>query len=97
MVDTSGIVDLLLRQETGDEVARLLEREQVIHAPDVLVFEVLSALRRATFRERITSDRAERAIGRLGRLPIDLFPSLQLRYGAWRHRHNLKIGDALFL
>jgi predicted nucleic acid-binding protein len=48
-------------------------------------------------RERIPPRRAGEALEDLGDLPIDLFPSLELRYGAWRHRHNLKIGDALFL
>ena len=97
VLDSSGIVDLLVGGESAREVKQLIAGEQLVHAPDVVIFEVLSALRRAEHCQRITTVRAHEAIEDLGDLPMEIYPSLALRHAAWTHRHNLRIGDALFL
>ncbi len=97
VVDTSAVVDFLLGIGVAADVERLLEREEPLAAPDVLVFEVLAVLRREALREVVPEPRAAAAVEDLGDLSIDLFPSLPLRTRAWALRRNLTAADALFV
>lgn len=96
VVDTSAVVDFLLGTGVADQVEALMALEGEVAAPDLLVFEVVAVLRRETLRGGITEERAVGAIGDLGDLPVELFPSLPLRYRAWELRRNLTAADALF-
>lgn len=96
VVDTSAVVDYLLGSGAAAEVQRMLERERVLAAPDVLVFEVLAVLRRWVRRGELPAARARGALDDLGDLPLVLFPSLALRSRAWELRENLTAADALF-
>ena len=79
VVDTSAVVDLLLGIGVADEVGALFSREGELAAPDVLVFEVLAVLRRATLRGQLRDERAAGAVSDLGDLALALIPSLPLR------------------
>ncbi|MGH2853651.1 MAG: type II toxin-antitoxin system VapC family toxin [Solirubrobacteraceae bacterium] len=96
VIDTSGVVDFLLGVGVAKHVETLMAREGELAAPDLLVFEVLAVLRRATHRGTVTDSRATAAVDDLGDLPIELFPSLPLRRRAWALRRNLTAADALF-
>ena len=96
VLDTSGVVDLLLGVGAVSEVGKLLE-EETVAAPDVLVFEVLSVLRRHTLGGITTVPRAYGALVDLGDLALELVPSLGLRHRAWELRDNFTAGDALFV
>jgi predicted nucleic acid-binding protein len=96
VVDTSGVIDLLLEVGAVSEVEQLLEDETVA-APDVLVFEVLSVLRRHVLRGIVTAPRAQGALDDLADVALDLVPSLVLRRRAWELRDNLTAADALFV
>lgn len=96
VLDTSAVVDFLLGSGVAREVEELLS-EGPAAAPDVLVFEVLAVLRRATLRREIPGARAESAVEDLGDLPLDLFPALPLRRHAFELRRNLTAADALFV
>ncbi len=64
--DSSAMVDFVLGVGAAVTVQQLLdERRDQATAPDVLVFEVLSALRRAIHRGAIDDDEAFRAVRRL--------------------------------
>ena len=97
VVDTSGVIDLLLGSGAAIGVQALLERERVIQAPDLLVFEVLAVLRRETARGQITPPRAAAAVTTLGDVSLALFPTLWLRGQAWALRENFRMADALFI
>jgi predicted nucleic acid-binding protein len=97
VVDTSAIVDYLMDDGVGGEVRELIDHEPQLAAPDVLVFEALSALRRAVVRQTVSVNRATGAIEDLGDLALTLFPSLRLRQRAWELRRNFTAGDALFV
>jgi predicted nucleic acid-binding protein len=96
VIDTSGVVDFLLGIGVAKQVETLMVREGELAAPDLLVFEVLAVLRRATLRGTVAANRAAGAVEDLGDLPIELFPSLPLRRRAWALRRNLTSADALF-
>lgn len=97
VLDTSAVVDYLLGIGVCEQVQQLISAEGEIAAPDILVFEVLAVLRRASHRQAIREDRAAGAIADLGDLPVALFPSMPLRDRAWALRENLTAADALFV
>lgn len=97
VIDTTGVVDFLLGWRSAAGVMRLLGDEGELRAPDVLVFEVLSALRRQAQRGVLPADRAQAALVDLEDVPLRLHPSLPLRLRAWELRDNLTAGDALFV
>jgi predicted nucleic acid-binding protein len=97
VLDTSAVVDLLLGDGAAPEVERLIVRERMFAAPDVLVFEVLAVLRRNVMRGGLSPARADAAVADLGDLPAAIYPSLWLRTRAWTLRDNLTAADGLFV
>lgn len=97
VLDTSALVDYLLRIGVAKQVEDLLEREQELAAPELIVFEALAVLRRETHRKALAEDRAQEAVMDLGDMPISLFPALPLRSRAWTLRNNVTTADALFV
>jgi predicted nucleic acid-binding protein len=96
VLDSSAVIDFLVGEQAADAVTALLRSEQVVAAPDVLVFEVLAVLRRHVTSGLIAAERATAAVDDLGDLAIDLYPTLPLRDRAWELRKNLTAADALF-
>jgi predicted nucleic acid-binding protein len=97
VIDTSGVVDFVLGVGVADHVEALMTAEGELAAPDVLVFEVLSVLRRHALTGMLSEERAGEAVEDLGDLPIELFPSLPIRLRVWSLRHNLTAADGLFV
>ncbi|HWX46094.1 MAG TPA: type II toxin-antitoxin system VapC family toxin [Solirubrobacteraceae bacterium] len=97
VLDTSAVVDYLLGVGVAKQVETLMTSAGELAAPDLLVFEVLAVLRRATLRGEVAEGRAIGAVEDLGDLPIELFPCLPLRRRAWSLRGNLTAADALFV
>jgi predicted nucleic acid-binding protein len=97
VIDTTGVVDFLLDWRSAKTVEALLSDEQELRAPDVVIFEVLSALRRQVQRGVLPGERARAALFDLDDLPMRLHPSLPLRLRAWELRENLTAADALFV
>jgi predicted nucleic acid-binding protein len=97
VLDTSGVLDYLLAEGVAEEVGDLLAAQGPAAAPDLLVFEVLAALRRAVLRGELSAERANGALDDLGDLAVELFPSLPLRRRAFELRDNLTAADALFV
>lgn len=97
VLDTSGVVDYLLGQESARQVKQILDTEGGCAAPDILVFETLSTLRRLVARSVISPYRAGEAVSDLGDVSVALFPTLPLRERAWRRRDNMTAAAALFV
>jgi predicted nucleic acid-binding protein len=97
VVDTSCVVDYLTEGPAVEETSKLLDSAAPAAAPDVLVFEVLSTVRRTAFRNLVSEQRATAAIRDLGDLRLELTASIKLRERAWDLRHNLSAADALFV
>jgi predicted nucleic acid-binding protein len=97
VLDTSAAVDYLIGAGVTAQVNDILNSEGEVAAPDLIVFEVLAALRRETLRGSLSPDRAFGALEDLADLSIELFPSLPLRQRAWELRDNLTAADALFV
>ena len=97
VIDTSGVVDLLIGGPASPIVADLLARERELAAPDILVFEVLSVIRRGAGRRALSESRASAAVEDIAALPVRLFPSMPLRARVWQLRENLTPADGLFV
>lgn len=97
VVDSSAVLDYLLRAGSAAQVAELIAAERELAAPDMMVFEALAALRRMRLRGLIESSSASAALADLGEFPVRLFPSLPLRHRAWELHANVSAGDALFV
>lgn len=97
VLDTSGVVDLLLGSGAATQVEALLERERFLAAPDLVVFETLAVLRRDAHRKLIPPMRAAAAVRSLGRAPLLLFGSIALCDRAWALRDSFTMGDAIFI
>ncbi|MBA2546656.1 MAG: type II toxin-antitoxin system VapC family toxin, partial [Solirubrobacterales bacterium] len=95
----SGAVDYLAQGEVAAEVSDLFQEEpqMTLAAPEILIVEVISALRRTTAAGRISAWHASEAIEDLGRMRLELFPSLPLRRRAWELRENVTAYDAMFV
>ena len=97
IVDSSVVLDLLLKEGVARQARDLLDREREAAAPDILVFEVIDALRREIARGAVAEKRATSAVADLGDLPLVLMPTLGLRERAWELRENITAADALFV
>jgi predicted nucleic acid-binding protein len=97
VLDASGAIDYLLGWSAAEEVERLLSSERQLSAPDILIFEVIAALRRQTLRGQLADGRAQAALADLGDMRLRLYPSLILRDRAWQLRDNLTAADALYV
>jgi predicted nucleic acid-binding protein len=97
VLDSSAVVHYLLGGRPGERVRTMVEGRELLSAPDLLVFEVMAVLRRHALRGALSDERGLAAVADLGAIPIELFPSMPLRWRAWELRHNFALGDALFL
>lgn len=79
VLDTSAAVNYLIGAGVAKQVTDILTSEGEVAAPDLIVFEVLAALRRETLRGSLAQDRADGALEDLADLPVELFPCLPLR------------------
>lgn len=97
ILDSSVVFDFLVSDEPPHGLELIIEAETEAAAPDLMVFEVLSALRRHVLRGVLDRDRAGAAVVDLGDLAVELFPTLALRERAWALHKNMTVGDALFV
>ncbi len=97
VVDASAVIELLLRTEIGERVeSRMFGETTTLHAPELLDYEVLSALRRRELRDQIGPTRALEALEDLKAIPITLHRTRSLHERAWELRHNLTAADAIY-
>jgi len=96
VVDASAIVDLLLGNELGAAVRRRVAGT-VLHAPAHLDAEVLSALGRLHRAGDLDVDVVQRMLAAQAVAPLERHPVADLLAGAWARRHQLRLGDALYV
>lgn len=70
---------------------------QALAAPNLLDFEVASAVRRKLLRAEIRHEQAAAAIGLLERLRVTRYPNSALLLRSWELRDRLTIYDAAYV
>jgi len=97
VIDCAAVVDALTAV-SGSENLRAALADEDLHAPTLLDFEVVSALRGLTLRNHITPARARDALTDFDALSIQRWPSAApLRLRAFSLRNNLSAYDAAYV
>lgn len=98
VLDTSAMLELLLRTEKGEKVAELLAFSRGdLDAPHLLWTETLQVLRRRVRAGLLSESRALEAIDLLSELNVTFHSHSQLVGAVWRLRGNLSAYDATFV
>lgn len=97
VVDSAAVVDALTTVEGSDDLRAEIADED-LHAPTLLDFEVVSALRGLTLRGHVSPARARDTLTDFDALPIQRWPSAApLRLRAFNLRENLSAYDAAYV
>ncbi|MGL5866111.1 MAG: type II toxin-antitoxin system VapC family toxin [Dermatophilaceae bacterium] len=97
VVDSAAVVDALT-MAPGSETLRAELAEEDLHAPALLDFEVVSALRGLTLGRHLSAARAQDALVDFDALPVQRWPSAaELRLRAFALRDNVTAYDAAYL
>jgi predicted nucleic acid-binding protein len=97
VVDCSAIIDALTAPIDADPLRALLATEQ-LHAPDLIDYEVVSALRGMTRRGSLSTDRARDTLTDFDDLPLERWPSIDpLRRRIFELRDALSAYDAAYV
>ncbi len=97
VIDCSALIDVLTGAEGTDRLRSNLATEE-IHAPSLLDYEVVSALRGLTLAGRLSDTRALDCLTDFEDLPITRWPSADgLRRRAFQLRNNISAYDAAYV
>ncbi|KYH43447.1 type II toxin-antitoxin system VapC family toxin [Branchiibius sp. NY16-3462-2] len=97
VVDASAVVDALTLAPATEELRHTLSAED-LHAPQLIDFEVVSAIRGLTLGGHLSPARAEDALTDYAELPIQRWPSDgALRLRSFQLRQNLSAYDAAYV
>lgn len=93
VIDASSVVDLL---SSGSRSARTwaIVGDDVLHAPDLVVGEVMSVLARSA---RAGHPGVDATVNEFAAMPLTTHPTMPLVTSAWTRRENLRIADALYV
>jgi predicted nucleic acid-binding protein len=96
-IDASAVVALLVDESEVGSASRHHYALHDLAAPELLHFEVSSALRRLFQRDRLSSRLAERALHDLELLRISMIPYTDIGQRMWELRDNLSAYDASYV
>ncbi len=97
VVDAAVVIDALTAVAGTDELRAHLATED-LHAPGLIDFEIVSALRGLTLRGHLSTTRAEDLLTDFDDLPIQRWPSADaLRRRAFQLRDNVSAYDAAYV
>ena len=97
MVDSAVVVDALTAADGVDDLHAYLAAEE-LHAPTLLDYEVLSALRGLTLGAHLSTARAQDVLTDFEDLSVQRWPSVDsLRRRAFQLRDNLSAYDAAYV
>lgn len=97
VLDAPACVEFLLGTQLGARVAGHLIEAEFIHAPELLVSEVISALRGLLRGGVISEDAATLALADLGRLDVELVSARDLAPAIWRLAASHSTYDAHYV
>jgi len=97
VVDCAAVVDALTAVNGTDDLRTFLAGEE-LHAPSLLDFEFVAALRGLTLRGHLNATRAEDAFTDFDDLEIRRWPSADaLRRRTFQLRENVSASDAAYV
>ena len=96
VIDASVAVEYVCRTPLGVTLDSIFENCELI-APEIIDVEVMDAVRGMLVRRILETSHADTAIDRLAQVQITRVSHLGLWNLAWRHRHNTRMYDAIYL
>jgi predicted nucleic acid-binding protein len=97
VVDASVAFEWLAGGDHEDVVReRLVGEQRALWAPELLDAEVGHALRRSLRRRSLDAEKAEKALGELGSLPVHRISHEMLVHTAWALRDRVSFYDGLY-
>lgn len=97
VVDSAAVVDVLTAVEGSEDLRDELAEEE-LHAPMLLDFEVVSAIRGLTLGGHLSAARSRDALADFEDLPVHRWPSsASFRLRAFDLRDNLTAYDAAYV
>lgn len=97
VVDSSVVVDLLLRRWAEELDDRLLLEGTMLHAPQLLDLEVVSAIRRFVRLGEVSIEMGGYAVAGLEMFPLDRHEHARLIARVWRLRDIMSAYDASYV
>jgi len=98
VLDSSALLDFLLRTPRGEAVARrIASADETLHAPHLLDLEVVHVLRRYESKGLLARTRAEEALRDFADLDITRYPHEDLLRRIWALRKNVTAYDAAYV
>ena len=95
VIDASAMIDLLTGTERASRVASLLDDD--LYAPDLLVAEVFSFLRRMSNNKRMTDAAADSLAEATEQAPVEYLHSWMYSSRIWQLRHTMSSYDATYV
>jgi predicted nucleic acid-binding protein len=97
VVDSAALVDVLTAFEGTDDLRAYLAVED-LHAPTLVDYEIVSAVRGLTLAGHLSAVRAQDLLTDMDDLPIQRWPSADaLRRRAFQLRDNISAYDAAYV
>lgn len=96
VIDASAAAEYLLKTSLGGRIANVIE-DQPLYAPELLDVEIVSILRRATFRKMVSDRRAGEAIEDLRHWPVERISHRAIAASAWAYWNNVSAYDAFYV
>lgn len=98
VIDASVLVDVFGLNSQRSQTARgFLSTNETFRAPDILIAETFSGLRRMWLRNIFEFQHFAKSLTSLLALPIELTRSEQLVFSAIRYRSNVSAKDSLYV
>ena len=98
VIDSSAVLEVLLRSPTGLEIEeRIFSPQETLYAPHLLDLEVAQVLRRYCISGEILPERGQEALRDLLDLPIYRYPHDIFLFRIWALRHNMTAYDAVYV
>lgn len=97
VIDASAAVDLVLAEERSRKIASLIESEDSLAAPEIIVLEVIHTLRRLSRSGEVRVTRAEQARSDFTTLPISLYRHTPFSDRVWELRDNFGAYDGAYV
>lgn len=98
VVDASVVAAALVDGTTGDGGgARDRMRGEALAAPDLIISEVLSVIRRRLRERALSTSLANGAVDALSSFPVELFPTRPFAQRVWELRDNVTAYDGCYV
>ena len=97
-MDSSAVLEVLLRSQTGLEIEkRIFSPQETLYAPHLLDLEVAQVLRRYCASGEMDAERGREAVRDLADIPINRYPHDVFLPRIWELRPNMTAYDAAYV